>query len=220
MSDWQELPLDAGLGMLAGFITSALGGPINVTIVNESARSGFLRAFLIAAGAVLMETIYCAMAFAGFSSIFLSHTAQAVMQLTSFVLVLWLGLKYLLAGHVPGEGRVERMVEKRLNPHRAFWIGFVRVLANPGVLLLWLGITASLLSHGALDPTWSSKGVFCAGVAASGLVWFAGVSAAVARGKGRFSVKLLRTISQASGIALLITAVVIAVRLVHLLAKR
>ena len=220
MLDWQELPLDAGLGMLAGFITSALGGPINVTIVNESARSGFLRAFLIAAGAVLMETIYCAMAFAGFSSIFLSQTAQAVMQLTSFVLVLWLGLKYLLAGHVPGESRVERMVEKRLNPHTAFWIGFVRVLANPGVLLLWLGITASLLSHGALDPTWSSKGVFCAGVAASGLVWFAGVSAAVARGKGRFSVKLLRTISQGSGIVLLITAAVIAVRLVQLLAKR
>ena len=220
MTDWQELPLDAGLGVLAGFITSALGGPINVTIVNESARSGFLRAFLIAAGAVLMETIYCVVAFAGFSSLFLSHTVQAVMQLTSFVLVLWLGLKYLLAGHVPGEGRVERMVEKRLNPHTAFWIGFVRVLANPGVLLLWLGITASLLSHGALDPTWASKGVFCAGVAASGLVWFAGVSAAVARGKGRFSVKLLRTISQASGIVLLITAVVIAVRLVHLLAKR
>ena len=220
MTDWQELPMDAGLGILAGFITSALGGPINVTIVNESARSGFLRAFLIAAGAVLMETIYCVVAFAGFSSLFLSHTVQAVMQLTSFVLVLWLGLKYLLAGHVPGEGRVERMVEKRLNPHTAFWIGFVRVLANPGVLLLWLGITASLLSHGALDPTWASKGVFCAGVAASGLVWFAGVSAAVARGKGRFSVKLLRTISQASGIVLLITAVVIAVRLVHLLAKR
>ena len=220
MTDWQELPMDAGLGILAGFITSALGGPINVTIVNESARSGFLRAFLIAAGAVLMETIYCVVAFAGFSSLFLSHTVQAVMQLTSFVLVLWLGLKYLLAGHVPGEGRVERMVEKRLHPHTAFWIGFVRVLANPGVLLLWLGITASLLSHGALDPTWASKGVFCAGVAASGLVWFAGVSAAVARGKGRFSVKLLRTISQASGIVLLITAVVIAVRLVHLLAKR
>ena len=220
MTDWQELPLDAGLGVLAGFITSALGGPINVTIVNESARSGFLRAFLIAAGAVLMETIYCMVAFAGFSSLFLSHTVQAVMQLTSFVLVLWLGLKYLLAGHVPGEGRVELMVEKRLNPHTAFWIGFVRVLANPGVLLLWLGITASLLSHGALDPTWASKGVFCAGVAASGLVWFAGVSAAVARGKGRFSVQLLRTISKASGIVLLITAVVIAVRLVQLLAKR
>ena len=74
MTDWQELPLDAGLGVLAGFITSALGGPINVTIVNESARSGFLRAFLIAAGAVLMETIYCVVSFAGFSSLFLSHT--------------------------------------------------------------------------------------------------------------------------------------------------
>ncbi len=218
--DWGDLFLSGALGMAAGFITSALGGPINVTIVNESARCGFLRAFLIAAGAVVMETIYCSVAFAGFSSVFDSHTVQATMQLASFILVLWLGLKYLFAGHVPGEERSLKVVESRLHPHAAFWIGFVRVLANPGVLLLWLGITASLLSHGALTNTWASKGVFCAGVASSGWIWFAGLSWGVSRGHGRFSGKVLRRISQFSGIVLLVTAVIIASRLIHLLARR
>ena len=219
MIDWGDIALAGGLGLLAGFITSALGGPINVTIVNESARNGFLRSFLIAVGAVVMETIYCGVAIAGFSSFFLTRNVQAAMQLASFVLVLWLGIKYLLAGHVPGEELGMAMVEKRLHPHTAFWIGFVRVLANPGVLLLWLGITASLLSHGVLDPHWRSRLTFCAGVALSGLIWFAGVSWGVSRGHGRFSGSVLRRISQASGIVLLGTAVVIAYRLTHLLAR-
>lgn len=219
MTDWQELYLSLSLGLLAGFLTSALGGPINITIVNESARGGFLRAFLIAAGAVVMETIYCAIAFAGFGSLFQTHTVQAAMQLASFLLVLWLGVKYLIVGAVPGETRSLRAFEARLHPHTAFWIGFVRVLANPGVLLLWLGITASLLSHGVLSDTWATKGVFCGGVAASGLLWFAGVSWGVSRGHGRFSVNSLRRISQVSGVLLLVTACVLAVRLVHLLAR-
>ncbi|HTH48524.1 MAG TPA: LysE family transporter [Candidatus Limnocylindria bacterium] len=218
--DWEELILGGSLGMLAGFITSALGGPINVTIVNESARCGFLRAFLIAAGAVVMETIYCSVAFAGFGSVFDSRTVQATMQLVSFILVLWLGLKYLFVGQVPGEERSLKVVESRLHPHTAFWIGFVRVLANPGVLLLWLGITASLLSHGALANTWAAKGVFCLGVASSGWIWFAGLSWGVSRGHGRFSGKALRRISQFSGIVLLATAVLIASRLIHMLARR
>jgi threonine/homoserine/homoserine lactone efflux protein len=219
MIDWGEIALAGGLGMLAGFITSALGGPINVTIVNESAHSGFIRAFLIAVGAVVMETIYCGMAFAGFASFFQSHTVQAAMQLASFILVLWLGIKYLLAGHVPGEERGLQMAERRLHPHTAFWIGFVRVLANPGVLLLWLGITATLLSHGVLDPHWHSKVPFCGGVAASGFIWFAGVSWGVSRGHGRFPVIVLKRISQFSGILLIVTAVILGVRLIHLLAR-
>jgi threonine/homoserine/homoserine lactone efflux protein len=212
--------LTAGLlGLLAGFITSALGGPINVTVVNESAQNGFRRAFIMAIGAVLMETIYCVVAFAGFAQLFQIRMVQAMMELFSFLLVLWLGLKYLLAGHIPGEERVERFVEKKLHPHTAFWTGFVRVLGNPGVLLLWIGITGSLMAHGALEPSWASKGLFCGGVAASGLGWFAAVSWGVSHGHGRMSARALRRLSQVSGVMLLVTAAIIAGRLVMMLAR-
>ena len=208
-----------GLGLLAGFITSALGGPVNVTVVNESATRGFRGAFIMAVGAVLMETLYCVAAFAGFAQLFQIQFVRAAMELFSFLLVLWLAIKYLRAGHIPGEERVEEFVERKLHPHTAFWTGFVRVLGNPGVLLLWIGITGSLLAHGALEATWDSKGFFCAGVAISGFVWFAGVSWGVSRGHGKFSAIALRRLSQASGVLLLITAVVIAGRIVSLLAK-
>ena len=58
------------LGFLAGFITCAPGGPINVTIVNEGALRGFLWAFFIGLGAIVMEALYCAAAIAGFAGIF------------------------------------------------------------------------------------------------------------------------------------------------------
>jgi threonine/homoserine/homoserine lactone efflux protein len=214
-----EMLTAGGFGLLAGFITSALGGPVNVTVVNESATRGFRGAFIMAVGAVLMETLYCVAAFAGFAQLFQIQFVRAAMELFSFVLVLWLAIKYLRAGHIPGEERVEEFVERKLHPHTAFWTGFVRVLGNPGVLLLWIGITGSLLAHGALEATWDSKGFFCAGVAVSGFVWFAGVSWGVSRGHGKFSAIALRRLSQASGVLLLITAVVIAGRIVSLLAK-
>lgn len=222
MTDWQDIITAAAVGIGAGFITSALGGPINITVVNESAQRGFSRGLLIALGATAMEIVYCAAAFAGFAELFQRPLVRAIMELFSFLLVLWLGIKYLRAGHLevgPKLERLEHLVEEKLHPHTAFWTGFVRVLANPGVLLLWIGITGSLVAHGVLQPTVAGKLMFCGGVAAAGCTWFTGLSWGVSRGHGRFSVPTLRRISQASGLLLLITAGLIASRLIVALAK-
>ena len=50
-----------------------------------------------------METIYCAISFTGFSSIFDHGIVQAFMQVFSFVFILFIGFKFLLAKtvHVP-----------------------------------------------------------------------------------------------------------------------
>ncbi|MCW5556602.1 MAG: LysE family transporter [Verrucomicrobiae bacterium] len=222
MNEWQDIITAAAVGLGAGFITSALGGPINITVVNESAQRGFLRGLMIALGATTMEILYCAAAFAGFAELFEEPIVRAGMELVSFLLVLWLGVKYLRAGHLevsPGIERLEHLVEEKLHPHTAFWTGFVRVLANPGVLLLWIGITGSLVAHQVFQPTPLGKLLFCAGVATAGCSWFAGLSWGVSRGHGRFSAPTLRRISQVSGLLLLITAVLIAGRLILALAR-
>ena len=138
------------VGIVSGLVTSIPGGPVNAAILNEGARRGFARTIFIGAGAVLMEAIYCTIASAGFGEIFGNPTIQAAMELGSFVLTLWLGMKYLLGSPMPGEERGIEMVEHRFHPHAGFWIGFSRVLGNPGILLLWIGVAASLLAHGWL----------------------------------------------------------------------
>src|SRR5215471_17205158 len=98
-----ELPpmLIAGLtGFLSGLLLSIPVGPVNLTIMNEGARRGFVWALMIGLGATAMEVIYCFIAFTGFASFFAKGYIKAAMELFSFVFMLLFGLKFLLVKSV------------------------------------------------------------------------------------------------------------------------
>src|SRR5213593_14334 len=99
------------IAAFSGFLVSIPVGPINISIVNEGARRGFGWAFLIGLGATIMEVIYCAVAFAGFTQLFDSRWIKATMELVSFLLMLFLGVKYLLAHSLPATTRTVESVE-------------------------------------------------------------------------------------------------------------
>jgi len=210
----------AGLGIVAGFLTSVPGGPINATLIAEGARRGLRWCLFLGFGAVLMEAIYCTVAFAGFARVFDSRWVRATMELASFLLMLWLGVKYLRGNPIPGAEQMEHFVEERFHPHTAFWTGFLRVLGNPGVLLLWVTVAATLLSRDWLENRWQSKWPFVSGVAVGGMAWFGLVGWGVSRGGGSFSASAMRRMSQTSGFLLLVVALVVGARLVAHLAHR
>jgi threonine/homoserine/homoserine lactone efflux protein len=171
-------------------------------------------------GAVVMEAVYCGIAFAGFDALFGSRLFRATMELVSFLLMLWLGVKYLRGAPMPGEARGVRLMEERFHPHTAFWTGFVRVLGNPGILLLWITVTAILLSRDWLTDTWPCKRCFVGGVASGALLWFSLLGWGVTRHRDSISPGALRRLSQVSGLLLLAVAVGVGVRLIGLLAAR
>ncbi|MFM7556901.1 MAG: LysE family translocator [Verrucomicrobiota bacterium] len=220
MNDAWPLVSAALLGGLSGFVASVPGGPVNATLLAEGGHKGFRWAFFVGLGAVVMETLYCSAAFAGFDALFGSRLFRATMELVSFLLMLWLGVKYLLGAPMPGEARGVRLMERRFHPHTAFWTGFVRVLGNPGILLLWITVTAMLLSRDWLADTWPSKRCFVGGVASGALLWFTLLAWGVARHRDSISPAALRRLSQVSGVLLLGVAVVVGVRLIGLLAAR
>ena len=220
MIDPYDEVLAGGLGLVAGFITSVPGGPVNASILNDGARAGLKRAVLIGLGAVLMESIYCGFAFASFASLFTSRYIRATMELVSLLLMLWLGLKYIKGHSLPGEAKGIEFTEQRIHPHTAFWTGFVRVLGNPGILMLWLSVAATLLSHEWVQDTWPCKGAFIGGVAVGGMGWFSLLAYGVCREENRISQKTLTRMSRFSGFFLLGTAVLVGIRLIGLLVKR
>src|SRR5215469_4345619 len=118
-------------GFIAGLIISIPVGPINLTILNEGARRGFKWAVLIGLGATTMEVIYCFIAFTGFASFFTRGFVKAAMELFSFVFLLFLGVKFLLAKSVQAPAvhlgftadRLEARLGERLHPHSAFMTG-------------------------------------------------------------------------------------------------
>lgn len=204
-------------GFVSGVLVSFPVGPVNLTIINEGARRGFFWAFMISLGAVVMETIYCALAFMGFATFFTDITVKAAFELISFILMLYLGVKFLKAREIELHNRIEDRIEEKLHPHSAFMTGFVRVLGNPGVLLIWVTLTATLTAHDWVWPTMRDKLACIAGVCLGTGSWFLLLSLAVSRGYGRFNPVTLLRMSRISGALLLLAALVIGIRLVGLL---
>jgi L-lysine exporter family protein LysE/ArgO len=214
-----DLPpiLLAGLtGFISGLILSIPVGPINLTIMNEGARRGFFWAFMIGMGATAMEVIYCFLAFTGFASFFSRGYIKACMELFSFVFMLFLGIKFLLAKSVIqapvnlGERahRFEEQIGEKLNPHSAFMIGLVRVMGNVGVLVFWIILAANFISREWVTPDWPGKLACVTGVALGTGLWFVGLSWIVSLGHGRFSEKTLLRMEHLSGVGLLILALI------------
>ena len=203
---------------VAGFVFGNafcwLPGPINLTILNEGARRGFLWAFMIGLGAAVMDVIYCAISFTGFSSFFDHGMVKATMQVASFVFLLFLGLKFLLARSLNVPTKLDAATEKleaklgeKIHPRSAFARGFVRVAANLGVLAAWLVLAATLMSHDWVDDSLVARAACVGGVFVGTVLWFLVLSFAVSRGHGKFSEGTLLRLQHISGLCLLLTAV-------------
>lgn len=219
MTDVGQLVVAWVVGFISGLLVSIPVGPINITILNEGSRRGFHWALLIGMGSVSMEVIYCTIGFAGFAGLFDSRWLRATMELSTFMLMSYLGLKYMLMRALPQSSRTEAAVEQRLHPHTAFMTGFVRVLGNPNVLLGWITLSATFIAHEWVQTTWTSRLICISGVAVGAMVWFFMLSYLVAKTHGRFSARTLLRMSQLSGASLLLMALVIGGRLVYMLAR-
>lgn len=206
-------------GAITGFICAVPVGPINVAIMEEGIQNGRKQAFIIAIGALLMEMIYCIIAFSGFATLFSDKIILATVELISFLAVTFFGIKYLMINAVTVQGKRAKVVENRLSPHTAFWTGFVRVLVNPNVLLFWIMISAVLISNQTIQSEWKSRMACVIGAAIGIGSWFTLLVIGSARAKNRFSDKTLVKFSQISGVLLLLLSIVIAVRLIGTVAQ-
>lgn len=204
------------LGLLSGFLSAAPVGPINTTILNEGGRRGFRWALLLGLGATVMEAIYCAVAFAGFSGLLRSRAATTLLQGLSIPLLVILGIRYLRLHDVPRLGRTARLVEEKLHPHTAFMTGFLRLAANPGVLVFWVAVASVFVAHGWIADSASGKTVCVAGIVCGVFLWFLLLGWAATHAHRRLSTRSLVLLSHLSGIVLLLAAVALVVRLLRL----
>ncbi|HWF18785.1 MAG TPA: LysE family transporter [Verrucomicrobiae bacterium] len=218
MLDARDIVLAFGTGLASGLILSIPVGPVNVTIMNEGARRGFRYAMLVGIGASVMEMIYCSIAFTGFADFFNHDPVKAIMEVFSFLFIMFLGFKFLMNKTPHGPGKVSR-IEEKFHPHSAFMTGFVRVMGNPGILGGWIVLSASFLAHDLVQPTWSGKTACVLGIGCGTNLWFCGLSYGVSLGRKKFSDTTLMWMERGSGIGLLLFGFGYGCRIVWQLAK-
>jgi threonine/homoserine/homoserine lactone efflux protein len=220
MADVPPIAIAALTGFASGFLLSIPVGPINLTIINEGARRGFLFAALIALGSAAMEVVYCAIAFTGFSSYFGNRFIKAAMELFSFAFMLYLGVKFLVVKQIPAHTQMEEKLEKRLHPHSAFMMGFVRTMGNPGILVFWIILAANFISREWVTPDVRGKTACIAGVGVGAAVWLVGLGWAVSLGHKKFGEKTLLRMERFSGLCLLGLAVAHGLHIAWKMAKQ
>ncbi|HEV2327408.1 MAG TPA: LysE family transporter [Verrucomicrobiae bacterium] len=198
-------------GLVAGLLLSMPNlGPVNLTILNTASRRGFKAGALVGLGASSMELIYCAIAFTGFTQFFEVKMIKTSMEVFSFVFFLFIGMKFLRAQSLdaPDFGaaahKLRARVDQKFKPESAFMTGFVRVLGNFGVLLFWIFLAGSFLSHDLVIDTLASKGACIAGVALGTNFWFCSLSFAASKHYGQISEPALLRMERFSGVCLLV----------------
>jgi threonine/homoserine/homoserine lactone efflux protein len=215
MDTLASLLLAGATGLVSGLLLSIPVGPINLTILNEGARRGFKWGLLIGMGATTMEGIYCFIAFTGFASFFTRGTVKTIMELFSFVFILYISIKFIRTESceppIKFGARADRFQTRfgeRFNPHSAFMTGLVRVMGNLGVLVFWIILAANFISREWVPPDWPGKSACVAGVVLGTGGWFVFLSWVAALGQRKFSEKTLLRIEHVSGYVLLGLALV------------
>lgn len=202
-------------GFLSALALSIPVGPVNLTIINEGARRGFGWALLIGLGATVMEVIYCFIAFTGFASFFTQGYVKETMELFSFVFILFIAIRFLMAKSIQSPvrlgaaaERIQLRIDEKYHPHSAFMTGLVRVMGNLGVLVFWIVLAANFISREWVTPDWPGKLACVGGVTLGTGLWFFALAWLVSLGHGKFSEGTLLRIEHFSGVGLLIIALI------------
>ncbi len=192
------------LGILVGFFLSIPIGPINLMVINEAFRKGFWRAAWVGVGGVAGDMIYCAMAFFGFSAFAdRAHEVGSLLKVTSGLLILFYGIRYLKIDHTKLTPREKKKESKLSHFQKAFPVGFFMAMSNPGLFILWGIVYTLIVSNHLFDPTESNILIFVVFGGIGSMCWFSLIAFHVARSHHMLNPKTLQLIARISGFVLM-----------------
>ena len=157
------------LGILVGFLASCFGWQIDLIAIQRGLKRGRIAAFLVGGGAVLADMIFLLIGFTGTQPL-LDHPEW-------WGGIRWVGIAVILVLAVRGfwghsKPRKQDAEVSKKNPTKNFLVGFLVVITNPVVFLMWIGIIGFLRTYfpEAREPWFT--GFFLAGFLIGSMLWF------------------------------------------------
>ncbi len=182
-------------GIAAGFIIAVPLGPVSMLCFRRVLTHRLLAGLLACLGAAAADTLYGLIAALGLTAV--SHTLlahHALLRACGGVFLLYLGIRMIRtrAADPAGESKSAR------NLPGVFFSSLLLMLANPTIILSFIGVFAALDLHAAGDgfhqATWLGAGIFLG----SSLWWVVYKLAAFHVG-GRLTPRGLRGINASIG---------------------
>ncbi|MFA5159557.1 MAG: LysE family transporter [Candidatus Omnitrophota bacterium] len=191
------------LGILVGFLVSCFGWQIDLIAIQRGLKRGRMAAFWVGCGAILADIIFLSVAFTGTQPL-LDHPEW-------WGIIRWVGIGVILvlaARGFWGHGKPHKQVEEvsKRNPTKNFLVGFLVVITNPVVFLMWVGIVGFIRAHFPdARETWF-KEFFLGGFLIGAMLWFVPLAFIFLKRLNRWSEKNHSFISKLSSGALVLVA--------------
>ncbi len=194
-----------GFGALTGFLVSLLGFQINLVALHRGIDRGRHATFFVQIGAAFGDMVFAFLSLAS-AEHFLNHPEIAgVMKWVGAGILFWVGGRILFQGP-----KIEK--KRKRNPAKNFLLGFLIVLFNPSLLVVWIGIVAFLHTHFPEAHILQSPWLFLAGFLAGATVWALILSIVVLHNAKKMEAGRLQGLSRLCALALLAAAVYLIVK--------
>ena len=203
-------------GWACGFVVSIPVGPVNLTVINQALRRGFLPAFLAGLGAVSAETIYATALLAGHSTLLDKPLVRDGLRMASVLLITVIGLRSLRFQEEKFEEHDADLVAQavtRWHHPRAFMLGFILTISNLVLVVLWATIAALLFAKDWVAPALASRVTCSTGIFAGGATWFFLLAFFVSRAHRRVKPVVLTALVRTCGVVFLVFAALLAYKL-------
>lgn len=188
-------------GLIIGFCTAALIGPVNFMSVRRGILGGFQEAFMVGAGAALVDASFAYVVFAGLLKVGIVGIGKIIVWGLCAVFLLYLAYSTLteIRDNPDSTPAVRKQVQ--FIDH-SFIMGFVIAATNPFTLMYWIGMVGTLQLSGNIDLTGGAATSFFSAVLVSELVWFSCLGLGVHYSRNLFNRKALKVITRVLGISL------------------
>ncbi len=188
------------VGCIAGLITAAPIGPINVTILSKGMRESFAHGILVAVGAALGDFVYSLAAMYGLFAAVQDPTVSHIFQAIGIILVMTFGIQNIRSKLINIDAGYRIPLKREL--HSNFWIGVFLYLSNPSFIGLWITIAGIVHTHHFITRG-SDNLFFALGVGIGAFLWYHIMLRFCHNRKDFFKPQTLHIISVISGIALI-----------------
>ncbi|MSR77155.1 MAG: hypothetical protein EXS63_02860 [Candidatus Omnitrophica bacterium] len=193
------------IGAFTGFVGCLVSWQLNLVVMHRGLERGRHDAFFVGLGAVSADIVFLGGAFTGLYSL-TGHPEW-------WIHLKWVSILMLLSVAARTYFRKKTIISanpvKKKNPARNFLLGFILVISNPLLFILWVGILSFLVAHfpdaQILDHQWIFLTSFYAGSSA----WFAILAGVILHHARKWDDEKLHALSRIFSVGLVIGALIL-----------